>query len=191
MRLSFAAVVAALAFCAGCVDGGSVKGGFDDPSAISDGGIVGLTNGLAVAVVPASDEGARDIREARQRAYVELMRQLERRGCRLAARDVSSRRRPADLDRLEMLVLVNGYDIGYALALAENAVEAPQAELVVDVFDCLIGPTSGKYTVVVRVRKPMRSKPGDNPPESSGRFYRSKTPDVDMSRAVSSLFAEK
>ena len=178
------AVAVVLALCTGCVRKSIVnmRDGTDMEIEIADGGIDGLTNGTAVAVIPAPDYGSRETMDAKRRVYVELMRQLETRGCRLAARNPSDKMRPKDLDRLEKLVLENGIDTGYALAMAENAVEAPPPELIAEVVDCLVCMTSRKYIVVVRVRKPS---------QSGGRSFRSKTPDTDMKRAVSSLFSDK
>ncbi len=160
----------------------------DDDSAEKaiHGGGLEVCPGMSVAVVPPPDAGTDEYRTAKKKAYIEILRQLKSRGCRLAARDVSSARFPGDIDRLEECVMANGYDIGYSMALAENAVEASHAELVVEVLDCQIDMVSDKCKVVVRVRAPLEY--GER---MQARSFRSKEPDVDMSRAVSSLFAEK
>ena len=159
-----------------------------DDSAEKDirGGGLEVRPGVTVAVVPPSDIGTDEYRTAKKKAYIEILRQLKSRGCRLAARDVSSARFPGDIDRLEECVMANGYDIGYSMALAENAVEASHAELVVEVLDCQIDMVSDKCKVVVRVRKPMAY---DDVIKS--RSFRSKVPNKNISRAVASLFAEK
>ena len=157
-----------------------------DPSerAIRGGGLE-LSPGMAVAVVPPSDTGVAECRDAKRRVYVEVMRQLEKRGCRLASKDLSSARRPSSIDRLEKCILSSGYDIGYNMALAEDAVAAPAAELILEVLDCHIDMVSGKYTVVVRTRKPV----GYNGAMKS-RSFRSRIPSTDLACAVASLFAE-
>ena len=160
----------------------------DDDSAEKaiHGGGLEVRPGMSVAVVPPPDAGTDEYRAAKKKAYIAVLRQLKERGCRLSAKDMSSARFPGDIDRLEECVMVNGYDIGYSMALAENAVEASHAELVVEVLDCQIDMVSDKCKVVVRVRKPMAY---DDVIKS--RSFRSKVPNKNISRAVSSLFAEK
>lgn len=159
----------------------------DDPAekAIHGGGLE-VRPGMAVAVVPPPDAGTDEYRAAKKKAYVEIIQQLKSRGCRLAARDMSSARFPVDMDKLEGYIMANGYDTGYNMALAESAAEAPSAELVIEVLDCQMDMASGRNKVVARMRAPLEY--GER---MQARSFRSKEPDVDMSRAVSSLFAEK
>ena len=142
--------------------------------------------GMTVAVVPPPDTGTDEYRAAKKKAYIAVLRQLKKRGCRLSAKDISSARFPGNIDRLEECVMANGYDIGYSMALAENAVEAPHAELVVDVLDCQIDMVSDKCKGVVRMRSPL-----EYGGEMKSRSFRSKVPDKNICRAVASLFAEK
>jgi len=162
----------------------------EDPAekAILYGGIDCLSADVAVAVLPPPLEtGDDEMRLTIKKIYVELMRCLERRGCRLAACERTASRRPADLGRLLDSIVANGYDIGYKIALAEKSVEAPRAEFVVEVLGCRIDMVSGKITAVVRVRGPSSF---DGSPLAA-RVYRSRVPDKDASVAVESLFADK
>ena len=159
----------------------------DDPSekAIHGGGLE-VRPGMSVAVVPPPDAGTDEYRTAKKKAYIEILRQLKSRGCRLAARDMSSARFPVDMDKLEGYIMANGYDTGYNMALAESAAEAPSAELVIEVLDCQMDMVSGRSKVVVRMRSPL-----EYGGEMKSRSFRSKKPDKDICRAVASLFAEK
>ena len=159
-----------------------------DDSAEKDirGGGLEVRPGMAVAVVPPPDAGTDEYRSAKKKAYIEILRQLKGRGCRLAARDMSSARFPVDMDKLEGYIMANGYDTGYNMALAESAAEAPSAELVIEVLDCQMDMVSGRSKVVVRMRSPL-----EYGGEMKSRSFRSKVPDKNICRAVSSLFAEK
>ena len=90
------------------------------------------------------------------------------------------------MDKLEGYIMANGYDTGYNMALAESAAEAPSAELVIEVLDCQMDMVSGRSKVVVRMRSPL-----EYGGEMKSRSFRSKVPDKNICRAVSSLFAEK
>ena len=152
---------------------------------IRDGGL-DIRTGVSIAVIPPPDAGTAEHRAVKRKSYVEVVRQLEKRGFRLAAKDFSSVRRPGDIGSFENNVMSSGYDVGYNMALAEHSVEAPAAELILEVLDCHTDMVSGKHTVVVRVRKPL--KYGDM---MRSRSFRSRIPDTDVARAVASLFAEK
>lgn len=152
---------------------------------IHEGGL-DMRAGASIAVVPPSDSGTAEHRVVKRKAYVEVVRQVEKRGFRLAAKDLSSVRRPGDMGSFEKNVMASGYDVGYNMALAEHSVKAPAAELILEVLDCHTDMVSGKHTVVVRVRKPLAY---GNMMKS--RSFRSRIPDTDIVCAVASLFTEK